>query len=223
MADSDFDITITKDAVDVRHTPSISSPRDRLYGLVFTISMVVLVACAVLFLPGKHGRPSMWHNLAAAPVGSASFLAPITGLALFVGLLGWQGVRYGRAAWPSDETFHCDRDKITISRVPWLSFSNSAPRTYTFPLGQVTAIRYAVIASAKGQAFWGLRFRAPGRKWTLPGLEVPDAIRIMTGLKALGADVPADPKLEKRLKEWHETQFGDTTWMDRSWMDSDKQ
>ena len=48
--------------------------------------------------------------------------------------------------------FHCDREGITIKRIPWLDFSNRTWRTYTYPLSEVSAIRFAVIASAKGRA-----------------------------------------------------------------------
>ena len=67
------------------------------------------------------------------------------------------------------------------------------------------------------------RFIAHGRKWALPGLEAPEAKNILAGLKALGADVPDDPNLDKRVKETLEMRCGDTSWMDRSWMDSNKQ
>ncbi len=223
MAHSDFSISITDQAVDVRYTPSVSEPRGKLFGLIFTVSMLIVLACALLFLPGKHGGPSMWHDLASAPPGSAGFFIPVIGLPLFVGLFGWQMFRYSRAAWASDETFHCDRQAITISRIPWLDFSNRTWRTHTYPLTEVSAIRFAVIASAKGRQFWGLRFRAHGRRWALPGLEAPEAKTILTGLRTLGADVPDDPKLEKRIKQTLEMRFGDTSWMDRSWMDPDKQ
>ena len=165
----------------------------------------------------------MWHDLASAPADSSGFLVPVIGLVFFIGLFGWQGFRYARAAWASDETFHCDREAITISRIPWLNFSNRIWRTYTYPLTEVSAIRFAVIASAKGRQFWGLRFRADGRKWVLPGLEAPEAKTILAGLKALGADVPDDPQLDKRIKQTLEMRFGDTGWMDRSWMDPNKQ
>lgn len=223
MAHSDFSISITDKAVDVRYTPSASEPRGKIFGFVFIICTLVVMACAVLFLPGKHGNPSMWHDLASAPSGSSGFLVPVIGLGIFLGLFGWQGLRYARAAWASDETFHCDREAITISRIPWLDFSSRTWRTYTYPLTEVSAIRFAVIASAKGRSFWGLRFRARGRKWALPGLEAPEAENILTGLKALGADVLDDPNLDKQIKETLEMRFGDTSWMDRSWMDPNKQ
>jgi hypothetical protein len=155
MAHSDFSISITDKAVDVRYTPSASEPRGKLFGFVFIICTLIVMACAVLFLPGKHGNPSLWHDLASSPSSLSGFFVPVIGLALFIGLFGWQGFRYARAAWASDETFHCDREAITISRIPWLDFSNRAWRTYTYPLTEVNAIRFAVIASAKGRSFWG--------------------------------------------------------------------
>ncbi len=222
MAHSDFSISITDKTVDVSYTPSVSEPRGKLFGFIFIIVTLVVLACALLFLPGKHGHPSMWHDLTNTSSGSSVVFIPI-GLMLFVGLFGWQGFRYARAAWASDETFHCDRETITIKRIPWLDFSNRTWSTYTYPLSEVSAIRFAVIASAKGRAFWGLRFRSHGRKWTLPGLEAPEAKEILTGLRALGADAPDDPKLDKRIKEALEMRFGDTSWMDQSWMDPNKQ
>ena len=59
MAHSDFSISITDKAVDVRCTPSVSDPRGKLFGFIFIIIAIVVVACAVLFLPGKHGNPSI--------------------------------------------------------------------------------------------------------------------------------------------------------------------
>jgi len=111
MANSDFSISITDKAVDVSYTPSLSEPHGKLFGFIFIISTVVVVTSALLFLPGKHGDPSMWHDLTNASSGSPVVFIPL-GMMLFSGLLGWQGFRYARAAWASDETFHCDRDAI---------------------------------------------------------------------------------------------------------------
>ena len=97
MAHNDFSISVSDKAVDVRYTPSVSDPRGKLFGFIFTICMLVVLACAVLFLPGKHGNPSMWHDLASAPLRSSGFWVPVIGLMLFTGLFGWQGFRYARA------------------------------------------------------------------------------------------------------------------------------
>ena len=129
MAHNDFSISINDKAVDVSYTPSVSEPRGKLFGFIFTISMLVLIACAVLFLPGKHGNPSMWHDLTSAPSDSFVIFTPI-GLLLFVALFGWQGFRYARAAWASDETFHCDREAIHIRCISWPDSSNRGWRRY---------------------------------------------------------------------------------------------
>jgi hypothetical protein len=217
MAHTDFSISITDKSVEVRYTPSVSKPRGKLFGFIWTVCTLVVLASAVLLLPGKHGNPSMWHDLVTTQSGSRVVLISL-GLTLFIGLFGWQLFRYDRAAWASDETFHCDGEAITISRIPWLDFSNRTWRTHTYPLTEVRAIRFAVIASTRGQTFYGLRFRAHGRRWALPGLEAPEAKLILTALKALGADVPDDPKLDKRIKQTLDMRSGDTSWMDRSWM-----
>lgn len=219
MAHNDYLISITAEAVDVRYTPSARDPRGKLFGFWFSVGMLILLACALLFSPGKHGTPSMLHDLASARSGTASFFGPIICLSIFVGLFGWRTFRYARAAWASDETFHCDRNTLTIERVPWLNFSNQTWRSYSYPLAEVHAIRFAVIASAKGKQYWGIRFRSHGRRWALPGLEAPEAKAILTGLKTLGADVSDDPNLDKRIKQTLEMRFGDTSWMDRSWME----
>ena len=221
MAESDFSISITEDSVEVRHAPSVLHPHGKLHGFIFTISETLILACVLLFMPGKYGDPSMWHELVDAPLNSAlAFWLML--LLFFVGLFGWHTLRYERAASPSDEILHCDREAITIKRVPWLDFSSRTWRTYNYPLAEVTKIRYAVIASTKATSIRGLRFRAHGRKWTLPGLKAAEAKEILTALRALGADAPDDPSIDERIKEAQAMQLGDTSWMDRSWMDHGK-
>ncbi len=222
MVYSDFSISIKDDAVDVRYTPSAGKPHGKLFGLVLTFNMLVLFICFVLFMPDKHGGPSVWNYLASTPTESSWFVGDVILLLLAAAGLSWHAFRYARVAWASDETFHCDRQAITISRIPWLDFSNRTWRTHTYPLTEVRGIRFAVIASANRERIWGLRFRAYGRRWALPGLGATEAKAILVGLKALGADAPEDPELDKKIKLARQMQFGDTTWMDRSWMDPDK-
>src|SRR5438067_1375068 len=100
MAHSDFSISITGKAVDVTYTPSTREPRGKLFGFILIIATLIVLTCALLFSPGKHGNPSMWQDLTNAPSGSSVVFIPI-GLMLFIGLFGWQGFRYARAAWAS--------------------------------------------------------------------------------------------------------------------------
>ena len=223
MAKSEFSISIKDNAVDVRYTPSAEKPHGKLFGLVLTFSMLVLLIGFVLFMPDKHGGPSVWNYLASTPAGSSWFVGDVIVLLLAAGGLSWHAFLYARVAWASDETFQCDRQAITISRIPWLDFSNRSWRTRIYPLTEVRGIRFAVIASASRDSIWGLRFRAYGRRWALPGLDATEAKAILVGLKALGADAPDDPELERKINLMRQMQSGDTSWMDRSWMNPDKQ
>jgi hypothetical protein len=219
---SEFSISISTDAVDVSYTPSVDDPHRKLFGFLFTLSIDIVLASAFLFLPGKHGAPSMWHTIVDAPSGSPAIFTVVF-LCIALGLVGWQGFLYDRAAFASDEMIHCDRKAITISRIPWFDFSNRTWRTHTYLLSEVSGLRFAVIASGKNTSYWGVRFRAHGRKWMLPGLKAEEAKKILLGLRELGADVPDDPKLDKRIQQSLEMRPGYTGWMDRSWMDSNKQ
>jgi hypothetical protein len=115
---TDFTISIKQDSVEVRLHPSSRSPYAKLGGAIFSASMVIIAVFALLFLPGKHTRPSMWHDMSDATIGSANFLVPLTILILVCVFVGWTGFRWSAAAWPSDETLHCDHKALTISRIP---------------------------------------------------------------------------------------------------------
>jgi hypothetical protein len=221
MANGDFTISITADTVDVRHTPSESSPRGKLLGFITVVGAPFAMTACLLFVPDRHGS-NMWSDMLNASFDSSAFIVPLALLAAGSAFLAWTSYLYARAAWPSDETFHCDREVITISRVPWLDFGNHTWQTHVYPLRDVHRIRFAIIGILKGTAFYGLRFDARGGRWTLPGLEAPQAKAILPALKALGDDVPDDPKLEKKVKETLSLRDGDTSWLDRSWMDRDK-
>jgi len=216
MTNNDFSISIGKEAVEVRHIPSTTSPNGKLFGFLLNVGMIVAVNCFLLFMPGKHDRPSMWEDIQAG-----SYIFPTVLLTAGTAFLAWSGFRYARAAWPSDEIFYCDRHELTISRTPWWDFHNHHWNKYVYPLTDVSHLRFAAIASLKNKTFYGIRFLARGRRWALPGLEAPEAKRILIALKSLGADVPEDPKLEKRISQALEMRDGDTSWMDRSWMADD--
>lgn len=165
----------------------------------------------------------MWSDLVNQPFGSSFAIGTVISLVLALSLITWQGIRYARAAWPSDETLLADDTAMTLSRVPWLDYSNSRWKTTVFPRAEVTGLRYSVIASAKGRAFYGIRFLAHGRRWVLPDLPAVDAQRILKALQALGYDVPDDPKLQKRIDELRSMEMGDTSWLDTSWMNHEPQ
>jgi hypothetical protein len=199
---TDFTISITQDSVEVRLHPSSGSPHAKLGGAIFSSSMVIIVACALLLLPGKHNRPSMWHDMSAATTGSSDFLVPLTILILCGAFVAWFGFRWSAAAWPSDETLHCDHTALTISRIPYLDFRNRTWKTTSYAPRDMEKFRFAVYASAKNSSIYGFRFRANGRRHkTLPGIEAPEAQNILTALQRFGVDVVLDDKLQKKTAE----------------------
>lgn len=199
---SDFTLSINKDSVEILLQPSSRSPHSKLRGAISIAGLVILGLCALLFLPGKNNRPSMWHDMTNATIRSSDFLVPLGLLIVGGGLLGWMGLRWNVAAWPSDETLHCDHAALTVSRVPYFHFRNRTWKTRSYALPDIEQFRFAVYASAKGSSTYGLRFRANGRRHkTLPGLEAPEAQNILTALQRFGIDVVLDSNLQKKVAE----------------------
>jgi hypothetical protein len=200
MPEQEFKLEITDKSVLVRlNVPG----RARFYALAFFAGVATLLLCVLLFLPGKHGRPSMWHVLSTSSVGSTDFLIPF-----FLLLLGAPLLmvvlprRYVMLAYPSDPTFRCDRSTLSVSKVRWLDVNNNHWDTCSFPLAEVRGVRYQVIAQFRTGAVYGLRFAVSGETLrVLPGLKPKDAERVLTALKIFGADVPDDPELQRKLKE----------------------
>ncbi len=202
MPSNDFNISIKPDSVEVELNPSASSPYAKLGGAIFSVSMVILVLCALLFLPGKHNQPGMWHDMSNASIDSSDFLVPLTILLLGGVFIGWMGFRWSAAAWPSDETLRCDHTTLTTSRVPYLNFRNRKWKKKSYLVSDIKNLRFAVYASAKGSSIYGLRFRSDdGGHKILPGLEAPEAKEILTALQHLGVDVVLDDKLQKKAGE----------------------
>jgi hypothetical protein len=196
---NDFTVSINKDFVEVRLQPSSRSPRAKLGGAIFSMSIVIVVLCALLFLPGKNNAPSMWQDMADANIESGSFQAALVMLIVVGVFLGWLAFRWSVAAWPSDENFHCDRTTLTISRVPYLDFRNRTWKTRSYALRDITKFRFAVYVSAKGSSIYGFCFyeNDTGHK-ILPGLEAPEALNILKALQSFGVDVVLDDKLRKK-------------------------
>lgn len=202
MPEPDFHVDITDQSVNVRLNVSERSPKTRFYACILFVALVVLGICELLFLSGKHGKPSMWQNLSSSPTDSGGFIVPLVILLCFpvlAVLLLW---RYTVSAYPSDETFHCDRSTLTLSRVRWLDIHNNHWNTRSYLLADIRDIRYRAVARTHGTSIYGLRFTANGSKQrVLPGLKPRDADKVLNALKAFGADVPEDPTLSRKLEQ----------------------
>lgn len=199
---NDFTVSINKDFVEVRLQPSSRSPHGKLGGAIFSTSTVIVVLCALLFLPGKNNRPSMWQDMANASIESGSFQLLLTVLIVGGVLMAWLMLRWIAAAWPSDENFHCDHTSLTISRIPYLEFRNRTWKTKSYALRDIEKFRFAVYASAKGSSIYGFRFYENDREHKiLPGLEAPEAQDILKALQSFGVDVVLDDKLQRKAAE----------------------
>jgi hypothetical protein len=185
-----FEIEVTSQSVKVRLNASKKSPRGRFCWCIFFAAVWSVVLSLVVFARGKRGQSSMWHDLTTHPVNSQGFIVPtvlLLGTSALIVLLSW---RYVVMAYPSDETFYCDRSTLTISKVRWLDIQNADWRTRSYPLNTIIGIKYRAVARTRGATVYGLRFKAAGRnERVLPGLGTHDAGAILKALKAFGADV----------------------------------
>lgn len=184
----------------VRLDVSTGCPRTRFYALGFFVAFAVLMTIFLVIDPGRGNAPSIWRNLSASPIASASFVgtfALVLAIPVALFFLNW---RYMSAAYPSDETFECDSSTLTLSRVSWFDVSNTHWTTRSYPTRDIRDVKYRALGSAKGASIYGLRFFAGGVKQrVLPGLPLRDAETVMHALKLLGVDVPDDPEFARKI------------------------
>ncbi len=170
--------------------------------LIFFSILCLVLDAALLFLPGKNGRPSVWHDFTTRPISTDGFIwlfMVIIGLPGFLALLTH---RYAWAAFPSDQTLQCDSKTLTYSRVRWFDFTNKDWITCTYAVSELAEFQYRSLGSSKGTSIYGLTFLAEGKvRRALPGLKPHQADRVLKGLKSLGADVPDDLVLKKKLED----------------------
>ena len=187
---ANFEIEVTSQSVKIRLNASKKSPRGRFYWCIFFVAVWIAVLSLAVFPKGKRGQSSMWRDLATHPVNSQGFIVPtaiLLGASALIVVLTW---RYIVMAYPSDETFYCDRSTLTISKVRWLDIQNADWRTRSYPLNAIIGIKYRAVARTRGATIYGLRFKVAGRsERVLPGLGAHDAGEILKALKAFGADV----------------------------------
>jgi len=220
MISHGFDIIVTDKSVDVSRNPTTTF-RNRFLGALFLVGVSLVFVAGISLLPNKEGASSTWRALTSKPIDYSQLWANFCFIFPFALLMGWYFVWYVRAAWPADDALHCDHNGITISRTRWFDTKDKLV-SHAYSKNEISQMRYAILASGRGNSIYGLQFKLKGKKQKLlAGLEAPEAKAIMDGLNNLGIDVIGDPKLDKRVKQVVEMRGGDTSWMDRSWMDDD--
>jgi len=103
------------------------------------------------------------------------------------------GIRY---FLPFGERLHCDRTRLTWSRVRW----GIRWITRSVPFSEVVGASYAIVYESK--SVHGLVLETYDENWkTFWGIEAPEANRILTGLKKLGVNVHHDPEMRHSIRE----------------------
>ena len=174
-----FEIEISKDRISVSHADG-GWPPDVGTTIVFLI-LSALTVCIV----------TAWVTTGDAKLSPSNLLLLLV-MILFAGTALWTA---WRSLFPSGESLACDRDELTIGRIP--SASLRGQWTYeTFPLTAVKELQFATVSFGGRTPVLGLRFKVEGTtKSILGGLESPEAARILDALVSLGVNVVRDPAM----------------------------
>jgi len=185
MARDKIRIEVNPGSLTIRYEVSSVSPHGRFYAGALFLAFALCGICFVLFMPGKHGSPSMWDDLHSQPLNSFGFYLAVSGSALLL----WYVARAARIAYPGDHELKCDRETMTVSWVRWLDWKNRSWVSESYLMSDVLEIRYGVILRGRGGSIDGLRFRAAGKDYRLfPQLTTNEAGKILAAFEDLGAD-----------------------------------
>jgi hypothetical protein len=198
MSQQGFEINITKDSVDVRRDVSFLIQR---YGSYVGLAYIALAVAGFYWVVlDSNGRASTWDVLMRYPATDRDFVSAVLCLALVLPLMAAILFMGARTLFPSGELLHCDRSTFTVSRIPWFNLRGKWT-TRSYPLPDISQLRFGTIIRSRGNNFDGLRFSAAGKEQKLfAGLEAPEAHKILKGLHALGVDVLEDPEMRDLVK-----------------------
>jgi len=174
----DFKIEITKDRVSVSHADG-GWPPDAGTAIVFGVLSAVTVGAVATWLTTHDVEfsPSEW---------------PLAGIILFAGTLLWTAFRN---LFPSGQSIACDGNTLTIGRISDVSV-RSQWKYESFPISAIKDLQFASVAFGGQRPVMGLRFKVDGEtKKTLPGLESPEAAKILDALGSLGVNIARDPAM----------------------------
>jgi len=172
----DFKIEITKDRVSVSHVDG-GWPPDAGTAIVFFVLSAVIVCAGATWLTTHEFQLSTsdW---------------PLAGIVLFAGTLLWTAFRN---LFPSGQSVACDGSTLTVGRISGVSVRGQW-KYESFPISAVKDLQFASVAVGGQRPVMGLRFKvASETKKTLPGLESPEAAKILDALASLGVNVARDP------------------------------
>ncbi|MFZ1086864.1 MAG: hypothetical protein WAN35_18015 [Terracidiphilus sp.] len=185
-----YEINITANSVDVKRDNSTRS--NKAVVLPGSFAMLFPVYCIlwstwIMLKTDRWGYPG-WQQLTNNSKDYSflfhfSFLFPVvlfTGFSIYCLLFGL------RCWFPMGEKLHCDRSTFIVSKIPWINFRGEW-KTRSFHLYDVSQIQFIV-----GR---GICFVVDDKKeYLFPGIDFPEANRILRGLKKLGIGVYHDPE-----------------------------
>jgi hypothetical protein len=175
----DFKIEITKDRVSVSHVDG-GWPPD-----IGTTIVFVALCGLIAYLVATCLTPlEVWLNPSNWPL--------LLVISLFVGTLLWAALR---SLLPSGQSLTCDRDTLTIARIPDASLRGQWKHE-SFRITEVKDLQFASVAFGGQRPVLGLRFKVDGQtKKILAGLESPEAAQILDALASLGVNILRDPAM----------------------------
>jgi hypothetical protein len=188
-----FKIEITKDRVSVSQADG-GWPPDPGTTIVFLVLSAVTVRAIMSWFTADRVKlsPSSW---------------PLAVLILFAGTILWTALR---SLFPSGQSLTCDRNTITIGRIPRNSFRGQWIYE-SFPISAVKDMQFTSVAFGGKRPVLGLRFKVNGEtKKILAGLESPEAAQILDALVPFGVNITRDPAMAMMVEMTlsHRKHFG---------------
>ncbi len=159
-----YEINITAGSVDVKRDDSNRSIKSRVYvGLVF-FALAAIPSYSMVFT--SRSGYSAWWNLTNMPRGSEDFSSAALAATIAVILSGSLLLVGVANFFPSGETLHCDRSTFTSSKTPWFNFRGRWT-TRTFPIAEVSQLRFAVWWAGRGRTTYCIRYFAGSKEQKL--------------------------------------------------------
>src|SRR6185312_2520732 len=148
------------------------------------------------FLPQLGSLHQQIQSLSRPPVGELwSTCAHLLLAGLFLALDATLVFQAIRSLFPSGEALRCDHENLVIGRIPWMNFQGKWAYN-SFPVPDVKQMQFTAIRPGSRGGGTGLMFIAGGKKYEVfPGLESPEASRILDALSALHVDILRDPAM----------------------------
>ena len=190
-----FEIKVTGDSLEARCNLPFGPKRNRIAFCVLMFGLAGWVMYRTWMSGDSLGYTNLWrltHHYSILDFGGIMMATAFYVLLLLMVI---------RLLCPAGAVLICDRSQVTITRIPWYSFTGHWV-TRTYEAIDVSGFQLKFYGSDRGGNVYGIRFCVNGSTKSIfhGSIEPPEAYRILRGLKNLGFDVPPDPKLLSHVK-----------------------